>query len=154
VFLDSNTSRMMRQLADSGKRVILMASPGITETILQANRILDPLGMQMVNQEIEGPGPGYPRIESANLEADRLMVGVTKLTTFRPARIKISDPKKAKMLAYFPGSRDGFVAISRHGKGEVVAIGLVNLERWSSETGQGLDNARLLKNLLTTNVGR
>jgi RNA polymerase sigma factor (sigma-70 family) len=154
VFLDSGTSRMIVQLADSGKRVILMASPGITETILQANRILDPLGMQMVDQEIEGPEPGHFRIESANLEADRLMVGVTKLTTFRPARIKISDPKKAKMLAYFPGSRDGFVAVSRHGKGEVVAIGLVNLERWISETGQGVDNARLLKNLLTMKVGQ
>ena len=127
VFLNANTSLMMGQFADAGKRVILMASPAMGETVLQANRILDPMGMQMVDWDIEGPEPGYPRIETTRLEPDRLLDGVTKLTTFRPASIKISDPTKAKILAYFPGSRDGFVAVSRHGKGEVVAIGLVGL---------------------------
>ena len=154
VDLDVNTSAMIAQFASSGKRVILTASPALGEAVLHANRILDPLGMQMVDRDLEGPEPGYPRIETAKLEADELLEGVTKLTTFRPAPIQIRDPQKAKMLAYFPGSRDGFLAVSRQGKGEVVAIGLVGLPAWLGQHGGGADNARLLKNLLTTKVGR
>ena len=37
------------------------------------------------------------------------------------------DSDKAKILASLPGSQDGFVAVSRQGKGEVVAIGMVGL---------------------------
>ena len=144
----------MTQLANSGKRVIVTASPALGETVLHANRILEPLGMHMVDWDVEGPEPGYPQIETAKLEADELLEGVTKLTTFRPAPIQIRDPEKSKILAYLPGSRDGFVAVSRQGKGEMVAIGLVDLPTWIGEHGRGADNARLLKNLLTTKVGR
>ncbi len=63
------------------------------------------------------------------------------------------DIRRVKILAYFPGSREGFVAVSRHGKGGVVAIGLVGLAGLG-EHGQCVDNARLRKTLLTTKVGR
>jgi RNA polymerase sigma factor (sigma-70 family) len=151
---DVNRSLMMAQFADSGKRVILTASPALGETVLHANRILAPMGMHMVDQDVEGPEPGYPRIETSKFEDDALLEGVTKLTTFRPAPIQIRDPEKAKILAHIPGSRDGFVAVSRQGKGEMVAIGLVGLPAWIDEHGRGANNARLLKNLLTTKVGR
>ena len=152
--LNVNTSMVMTQLASSGKRVILTASPAIGDTVLHANRILEPLGMHMVDRDLESPEPGYPRIETTSFGADQLLKGVTKLTTFRPAPIQIQDPQKAKILAYLPGSRDGFVAVSRQGKGELVAIGLVGLSAWLGEGGRGADNARLLKNLLTTKVGQ
>ena len=40
------------------------------------------------------------------------------------------------------------------GKGELVAIGVVGLPAWIGEDGHGADNARLMKNLLTTKVGQ
>ena len=108
----------------------------------------------MVDRDVESPEPGIPTIEAVKLEADELLDGVKKLSTFRPAPIEIRDPEKAKILAYLPGSRvgDGFVAVSRQGKGEVVAMGLVGLPRWIGELGQGTDNRRFLKNLLTMNA--
>ena len=154
VDLNVSTSLVIAQFANSGKRVIVTASPALGDTVLHANRILDPLGIHMVDSDIESPEPGYPRIETAKLEADALLDGVTKLTTFRPAPIEVRDSDQAKILAYLPGSRDGFVAVSRQGKGEVVAIGLVGLPAWIGEHGRGADNARFLRNLLTTKVGR
>ncbi len=156
VDLNVNASQMMTQLASSGKRVIVTASPALGETVPHANRMLEPLGMHMGDRDIENPDPeaGYPQIETARLEPDELLEGVTKLTTFRPAPIQIEDPEKAKILAYLPGSRDGFVAVSRQGNGEMVAIGLVDLPSWIGESGRGADNVRLIKNLLTTKVGR
>ncbi len=154
VDLNVSTSLVIAQFANSGKRVIVTASPAMGDTVLHANRILDPLGIHMVDSDIESPEPGYPRIETAKLEADALLDGVTKLTTFRPAPIEVRDSDQAKILAYLPGSRDGFVAVSRQGKGEVVAIGLVGLPAWIGEHGRGADNARFLRNLLTTKVGR
>jgi hypothetical protein len=108
----------------------------------------------MDDAQREGPTRGHSLIDTTELEADKLMDGVTRLTTFRPASIQIRDPKKAKILAHFPGTREGFVAVSRQGKGETVAIGLVGLERWIGGNGLRADNARFLKNLLTTKVGR
>jgi RNA polymerase sigma factor (sigma-70 family) len=154
VDLTLNKSLMLMQFADAGRRVILTASPAMGESVLHANRILDSLGMHMVDHEVEfGTEPGYPKIEAAKFEADELLNGVKKLTTFRPAAIQIRNPKTAKILAYLPGSQDGFVAVSREGKGELVAIGMVLLPAWIGERGQGTDNARFLRNLLTTRVG-
>jgi RNA polymerase sigma factor (sigma-70 family) len=155
VALNLNKSLMLQQFADSGKRVIITASPAIGESVLHANRVLNSLGMHMVDQDVHfGSEPGYPRIEAAKFEADALLEGVKILTSFRPAPIEIRNSEKAKILAYLPGSQNGFVAVSRQGKGEVVAVGLTGLERWIGERGRGTDNARLLKNLLTTKPGR
>lgn len=63
-------------------------------------------------------------------------------------------PDKAKVLAHLPNSQDGFVAVSRQGKGEIVAVGVVGLVDWIGERGQNADNARFLKNLLNTRDGR
>ena len=154
VDLNVNASQLMSQLASSGKRVIVMASPALGESVLQANRMLEPLGMRMIDRDVDYPEPGYPRIETARLEPDELLEGVTKLSALRPAPIHIEDEEKAKILAYLPGSRDGFVAVSRQGNCEMVAIGLVNLPDWLGEHGRGADNVRLLKNLLTTKIGQ
>lgn len=157
VGLNQNTSLMLMQFADSGKRVILMASPAMGESVLYANRVLDSLGMHMLDRDVDTDQVthvhGVPMIEAAKLEADNLLAGVKKLTTFRPAPIQFLDSTKAKILAYLPRSQDGFVAVSRQGNGEVVAIGLTGLPSWIGERGQGTDNARFLKNLLTTKAG-
>ena len=49
------------------------------------------------------------------------------------------------MLATLPGGRGGFVAVSRVGRGEVVAVGLSGVFGWVGvETGVDTDNARFL----------
>ena len=96
VDLNVNTSQLLTQLASSGKRVIVTASPAMGDTVLQANRILAPLGMHMDDLDFESPEPGYPRIETAKLEADELLQGVTKLTALRPAPIQIRRPGKGE----------------------------------------------------------
>ncbi len=68
--------------------------------------------------------------------------------------IEVRDKEKAKILAYLPGGRAGIVAVARQGKGELVAIGSVDLAAWIGEFGRGNDNARFLRNLLTMKVGR
>ncbi len=151
--LTGNASFLLKQFAQSGRRVIVTASPATVDSVLHANRILEPLGMHMVDEDVDLGSPGYPKIEATTFEADALLHGVKKLTTFRPAAITIQNPKAAKILAQIPGTRDGFVAVARQRNGELVAIGLVDLAAWIGERGQGTDNARFLKNLLTTKVG-
>ncbi len=57
-----NTSLALMQFATSGKRVILTASPALGDSVLHANRILDSLGMHMVDQDVDfGPEPDYSR---------------------------------------------------------------------------------------------
>ena len=145
VDLNVNASLMLTQFADLGRRVVVIASPAMGESVLHANRILDSLGMHMVDRDVDFgpvvPGVGIPSIEIAKLEPDQLLGGVTKLTTFRPAPIQIRDPNRAKILAYLPGSPDGFIAVSREGNGELVAIGLTLLPDWIGERGQGTDDA-------------
>ncbi len=66
--LSQSGAYWMRQLAQSGHRVIVMASPGIESGPLHANRILEPMGMRMEESDIDtGTWPAT--------EADRLGSG-------------------------------------------------------------------------------
>ncbi len=153
VFLTINSSLMLMQCADAGKRVIVTASPAMVDSVLHANRILDSSGMVMIEHDVPTPSDAPRRtiapIEAGKLEHDELLEGVKTLSRLRPAPIRIRDPEKARILAYLPDSQDGLVAVSRQGKGEVVAVGGVGLAEWVGEYGEGTDNARFLRNLLT-----
>ncbi len=72
------------------------------------------------------------------------------MSFFRPAPIQVTGERGAKVLAFEPKSKDGLVAISRQGKGELVAIGLTLVSSWIGEQGKGSDNAQLLRNLFRT----
>jgi hypothetical protein len=143
----------MGQLAQSGHRVIVMASPGVESSVPHANQILEPMGMRMEESDID-TGLGPPTIEAARLGSDPLLEGVRKLSCIRPAAIEVRDREKAKILAYLPGGQAGIGAVARAGKGELVAIATVDLAAWIGEFGRGTDNARFLRNLLTMKVGR
>jgi hypothetical protein len=153
VFMNTNAALLLMQFADSGKRVVITASPGILNSVMCANRILEPLGMRMVDHEIIIDGRMKP-IEAARLATDELLEGVAKFVSSRPAPIHVLDPEKAKILAYLPDIQDGLLAVSRKGDGEVVALGLRLLSSWIGEDGVDTDNARLLKNLLARPVRR
>jgi hypothetical protein len=158
VFLTINSSIMLMQCADAGKRVVVMASPAMGDSVLHANRILDASGMFMSDQDVRIPSD-VPRqtiqpIEAGKLDQDELLEGVKTLSTLRPAPTRIRDPEKARILAYLPDSQDCLVAVSRQGRGEVVAVGGVGLAEWIGEYGEGTDNARFLRNLRSARVKR
>jgi hypothetical protein len=140
------------QLADAGKRVIITACPAMGDSVLYANRVLEPVGLRMVDHDIDTAGSNVPT-EAAKLETDALLTGVRKIATFRPGPIHVLDSDKAKILAYLPSSEDGFVAVSRKDKGEVVALGVYLIASFLGRDGEGTDNAVLLKNLLTKPAG-
>lgn len=142
----------MRQLVQSGHRVIVITSPGVVTGPLYANQILEPMGLHMDDSHLDtGTGPA---VETDRMGSDRLLEGVRKLSCIRPAMIEVKDSQKARILAYLPDNRRGLVAVARVGKVELVAIASVDLAGWLGEFGQGTDNARFLRNLLTLKVGR
>jgi hypothetical protein len=152
VHINNNTALLLMQLADSGKRVIITACPAMGDSVLYANRIFEPLVLRMVDHDIETHGRRKPT-EAARLEVDELLTGVRKLALFRPGPIHLLDSDKAKILAYLPDSEDGFVAVSRKDKGEVVAVGLYLVASFLGDDADGTDNAVLLRNLLTKPAG-
>ncbi len=157
VDLSLNKSLMLSQFIESG---MLMrhrhCEPGrLSESVLHANRLLEPLGLHMVDQDLDGLGPGYPGDRGSPNSSPRCASGgVKKLTTSsdRQRRSRSETRRLRRSWSISLGSQDGFVAISREGHGELVAIGVVNLPEWIGKRGQGTDNARFLKNLLTTKV--
>ncbi len=148
VFLNEGAAGHLRRFVESGKRLIVTASPAFVGAVLKANLILDPFGIHMKNEEPRRE-PGMDRIDVDDVDRDPLTKGVKTLSFFRPAPIQVAGEKAAKVLAFEPGSKDGLVAISRQRKGEVVAIGLTLVSSWIGEQGKGSDNAQLLRNLLT-----
>lgn len=166
VYLDDTAVFMLRRFVESGKRLVVTASPFLVGSVLHANMILEPCGLRMLNQEVPYE-KGLGLIEAARIVADPLTKGVEKLTTsrpapivvqkgdrvenspFRPAPIAVQKGDRAEILAFLPGNQNGFVAVSRLGKGEVVAIGTALVPSWIGDRGKGTDNARLLRTLLT-----
>jgi RNA polymerase sigma factor (sigma-70 family) len=140
VYLDQMAADHLGRFAESGRRLIVTASPALVGSVLKANLVLDPLGIHMVDKEPQVMG----RFKVQNRSTDPLMRGVKTLSFFRPAPIQVAGESQAKLLG------DGFIAVARPGKGEVIAIGLTLVSDWIGEGGKGSDNAQLLRNLLTT----
>lgn len=67
VQLSLQSSLMMMQFADLGKRLIVTASPAMGESVHYANRMLEAIGMFMVDRDIDSgplaPEGGIPMIE-------------------------------------------------------------------------------------------
>jgi hypothetical protein len=150
VFLQNNSIHTLMQFADSGRRPIVVASPASGGSVLHANLMVRGLGMEMIDRDVfEKTNPGIHPIKAATLEADPLLDGVQRLSFFRPAPIRVAVPALAKILAHLPDSPDGAAAVDRRGNGEIVAIGTCLLPSWIGEFGEGTDNLRFLRNLLT-----
>ena len=101
----------------------------------------DVLNWSFIKQPVDG------------IATDPLTAGVKTARFSRPAPIRIRDPKVARLLVGPAGTDFGYSAVARAGKGEVVVLGVGLLPQWlDDEHSKGSDNARFLRNLLTTPV--
>jgi hypothetical protein len=137
----------LKQYVAGGGRVVVSADQFFRGTVAGANKVLEPHGLAMKDEEkgrgVEVAGPDFA--------ADPLTAGVKSLKFFRGSPVAVTDPAKGKVLVAspeYPGH--GFVAVARVGKGEVIALGQSLWWNWiGGEHTRGADNARLLRNLLT-----
>ena len=120
--------------------------------VAKANELLTPYGLRMTDAE---PGGRTPRFElkGAVISRDALTEGVKQVNVFRPSPTAVTDKAQGRILVaapHYPGQ--GFVAVAKAGKGEVVAVGDSLWWYWIGGNGAadgGSDNARLLQNLLS-----
>ena len=155
---DEDVARL-RRFVDDGGRLVVAGNHFFQGTAAKANEVLKPYGMQIYDTEprVSAALPGRTGLEQRSVLVELieqpdepLTGGVRKVRFFRPSPVLVTDKEKAKVLVETPYYLDdGFVGVWR-GKGEVVALGVSLWWNWiGGEEGKGMDNARLMDNLLT-----
>jgi hypothetical protein len=142
--------------AEGGGRLVLTASRFYSGSVDAANKVLDGYGLTMLNEE----APIGPRrfvepvvVDKSSFAPEVIKAGIKSARFHRASPVVVSPDKPARVLVKavdVGGPKDGYVAIAKAGKGEVVALGTSLWWSWVSEDGaMGTDNARLLRLLLT-----
>lgn len=144
--ISDNIIYYLNEFVKSGKRLIVAAAPGSSDSLRGANSLLEPYGMRMINDQWNR------EVDAKRTIFDPLATSVRTLGFYHPAGIEILDPSVATILAPAPTGKSGLVAVARPGKGEVVAIGLSFVSSWLGEEAEGFDNVQMLRNLLTKDV--
>jgi hypothetical protein len=144
--LTGRSMTRLNQFLSAGGRLILTADAFYGDTDLKANQFMAPHGLMMDTKDAGG------NLQTTNLVPDRFTAGISLLGFFRPARIWVTDPDRARLLAMFEADQNsGFLAVSRApGRGEIVVLSQSLWWMWiQSDAGRGgIENARLLENLL------
>jgi hypothetical protein len=139
-----------RAFAEGGGRVVVTANHFFQRTVPRANEVLAGYGLEMRDEE-GPPGQGIP-IGKNKLAAEVVKAGIASVHFFRPSPVAVTDPKLGIVLAAASGvgqPGDGFVAIAKAGRGEVVAVGQSLWWNWvSPNRAQGTDTAKFLRWLL------
>jgi hypothetical protein len=146
--LDDSDVDRLKTFTEQGGRTIVAANYFFRGTVGKANALLTPYSLRM--RDVEPDRPNEFDIGAAEVASDPLTRGVTSLYFFRPSPVAVTDSGKGKNLVpapAYPG--EGFVAVARAGRGEVVALGQSLWWHWLT---QGRDktagNAVLMRNLL------
>ncbi len=145
--LDSDIARLKR-FVERGGRAILAANAFFVGTVGKANELLVPYGLRMTDTESRDQQEFD--LGGAEIGDDPLTRGVKALYFHRPSPVAVTDSGKAKVLVAAPAyPGEGFVAVARAGRGEVVALGESLWWHWIAPDKAGSrDNAVLLANLL------
>ena len=139
----------LKEFAESGGRVILLANRTFGGSVAKANEFMTPLGLT-VHDTLPKGQVRLIEIDKDYIPQHPLTVGVRKVRFDNPSPITVTDEEKAEILVgarVFEGS--AFVARAKAGKGDVIAVGIINWWVWISTDPQESDDALLLKNLLT-----
>jgi hypothetical protein len=142
----------LQEFVRHGGRLIVPANYFYRGTVGHANKILKPFGLSMADSE--SPGLGAEEIKRPQISADPLTKGVSSLKFLRPSPVFLADNadrSKARILvAKASDPSQGYLAVAKAGKGEVIALGISLWWNWiASDAERGADNAILLQNLLT-----
>jgi hypothetical protein len=142
----------LQEFVRHGGRLIVPANYFFRGTVGRANKILKPFGLSM--SDSESPGLGAEEIKPPEITADPLTKGVRSLKFQRPSPVFLADKadrSRARILvAKKSDPSQGYLAVAKAGKGEVIALGISLWWNWiASDTERGADNRLLLQNLLT-----
>jgi hypothetical protein len=136
----------IEEFVAGGGRLVLAANAFFMGTSSNANLLLAPHGLRMENRD------AGRQLQTSQIHPDPLTAGISELSFFRPSRIRVTNPGRARILAAMEGeTNSGFLAVSRGTEGGEVAL-LADSLWWlwiQSEGGRGgIQNSRLLENLL------
>ena len=141
-----------RAFAEGGGRLVLAANRFYSGSVDAANKVLDGYGLKMLNEQ----GPIGPKryVEAVVLDKESfapevVKAGIKSARFHRASPIVVSADKPARVLVKsvdVGGPKDGYVAIAKAGKGEVVVLGESLWWNWiSADAAKGADNAKLLR---------
>jgi hypothetical protein len=148
--------KQARAFAEGGGQLVLAANRALSGSVDAANQVLVGYGLKMLNEQ----GPIGPKryVEAVVLDKESfapevVKAGIKSARFHRASPIVVSADKPARVLVKsvdVGGPKDGYVAITKAGKGEVVALGESLWWNWiSADAAKGTDNAILLRLLLT-----
>jgi hypothetical protein len=155
VFLTAKDVKRLRAFAEAGGKVVVAANAFMVGSVPKANEVVTPYGLQMGDEETrdrtkKDVTPKWPDLDGVLVEN-----GVKSARFFRASPVAVTDWKAGRVLVKASGvgrPGDGFVAVAKAGKGQVVALGEALWWSWiSGRRTEGADNAKLLRWLL---VGR
>jgi hypothetical protein len=141
----------LKDFVAGGGRVVIAANHFMSGSVAKANEFVVPFGLKMTDTEPQGASNVF-EVEGEEILRHRLTAGVDILRFHRPSPVAVQDKKKGKILVAAPAYPDaGIVAVADAAKGQVVVLGISLWWNWiASKDEAGADNARLLRNLLTT----
>jgi hypothetical protein len=144
--------KQVRAFAEAGGRLVLAANHFFVGSVEKANKVLDGYGLKMVDAEATGAAAEVI-VDTEAFGPELIKAGIKSARFYRASPVAVTDAKRGRVLvkaAWVGGKDDGFVAIARAGKGEVVALGESLWWNWiSTPQAKGTDNAKLLRWLLT-----
>ncbi len=150
VSLTAADIKKVRAFAQSGGRVVVAASRCYGGTVKQANAVLANYGLQLRDEESREQSDVILR--KGDFDPHVVKAGVESAHFFRASPVAVTDTKAGRVLAKAVGvgqAGDGFVAIAKAGKGEVIALGQSLWWHWITDNqAAGTDNAKLLRWLL------
>jgi hypothetical protein len=152
--LQSSTDDVKRARAfvERGGRLVVAANRFFVGSVDAANKVIEGWGLKMVNEEAPS-GQNEAILDGKAMGPELLEAGISSARFYRASPVIVTDARRARVLVKAKGvggPGDGFVAVAKAGKGEVVVLGQSLWWSWmSAEQARGKDNARLLRALLT-----
>jgi hypothetical protein len=149
--LASDDVKRVRTFAEAGGLVLVAANKFFMDSPAKANKVLMPYGLEMRDEEGQ-PGSDNLTLGKDNLDPQIVKAGIESNHFFRASPVAIKNGTTARALVRAvkvgqPG--DAFVATTRAGRGNVVAIGQ---SLWWDWVGTNRDpsggNAKLLRWIL------
>jgi hypothetical protein len=151
-FLTPGDAKRARDYAEKGGRVIVAANHFFGHSVQGANSILAGSGLEIIDKEASPNGQNDVTLRENDFDPRLVKFGVKSARFFRASPIRITDSEKPRVLAQAVGvgnPGDGFVAMTKVGKGEMLALGESLWCFWiTKERAKGTDNAKLLLWLL------
>jgi RNA polymerase sigma factor (sigma-70 family) len=160
VYVGGHDALVLQSYVKGGGRLIVGASAFMAGSTPNANEVLKPFGLEMMERDItkgrsrDDKGWAPFTIEGECVRSDALTRGVESVVFRRATPVRVTEGGRGEILLQDPeNAGQGFAAVSRDG-GEVVALGPSLLFQWLGEKENEAGNASFLRNLLTRTQDR